>query len=36
MKSVTAQPRWLHRATRVAALPESWRSYFLQRLEKLG
>jgi len=26
----------LHRATRVEALPESWRSYFLERLQKLG
>ena len=26
----------VHRATRVEALPESWRTYFLGRLEKLG
>jgi MOSC domain-containing protein YiiM len=26
----------LHRATRVQALPESWRTYLLERLEKVG
>jgi MOSC domain-containing protein YiiM len=26
----------LHRAMRVEALPESWRRYFLERLQKLG
>jgi MOSC domain-containing protein YiiM len=26
----------LHRAVKVAALPESWRDYFLERLEKKG
>ena len=32
----SADVETLHRATRVRALPESWRSYFLERLEKLG
>ena len=31
-----AEVETLHRATRVQALPESWRNYFLERLEKLG
>jgi len=31
-----AEVETLHRATRVDALPESWRGYFLERLEKLG
>ena len=31
-----AEVETLHRATRVHALPESWRNYFLERLEKLG
>ena len=31
-----AEVETLHRATRVQALPESWRDYFLERLEKLG
>ena len=31
-----AEVETLHRATRVEALPESWRSYFLERLQKLG
>src|SRR2546427_11725126 len=31
-----AEVETLHRATRVDALPESWRTYFLERLEKLG
>jgi MOSC domain-containing protein YiiM len=31
-----AEVETLHRATRVEALPESWRSYFRERLQKLG
>ena len=31
-----AEVEAVHRATRVEALPESWRTYFLGRLEKLG
>jgi len=31
-----AEVETLRRATRVQALPESWRAYFLERLEKLG
>src|SRR5712692_7106200 len=31
-----AEVETLRRATRVEALPESWRSYFLERLQKLG
>ena len=31
-----AEVETLHRATRVQALPHSWRNYFLERLEKLG
>ncbi len=32
----SAEVESVHRATRVEALPQSWRSYFLRRLEKLG
>ena len=31
-----AEVETLHRATRLQALPQSWRAYFLERLEKLG
>jgi len=31
-----AEVETLRRAARVEALPESWRSYFLERLQKLG
>jgi len=31
-----AEDETLHRATRVQALPEGWRAYFQERLEKLG
>ena len=31
-----AEVETLHRATRLQALPQNWRAYFLERLEKLG
>jgi MOSC domain-containing protein YiiM len=30
-----ADVTWVRRALRVAALPESWKQYFRQRLEKI-
>ena len=32
----SAEVETLRRVTRVQALPQSWRAYFLGRLEKLG